>query len=211
MNNDRLSEDGDKAAIRALQKIGLLLESDPDVIESMSWDELQNEILEEGLDKKRPPSSEVFEAWSRTVIRRHCLNRLRHSEVVRKHAESVVQMNCAAKRNSIPIERSVVPTPEDELIEKEEKRKWAFLASEIHDKVRQVIAEDVIASRWSQGQALQEIACEVDQPLSTVYRKLHQIQRAVLKAIAIEVTEENRVLIREGLRELFANSLQPPL
>lgn len=65
MSNNRWIENIPEEAVKELQKISLLLESDPELIDSMSSDELRNEMREIGLDFHKPlmliPSSkDVF-------------------------------------------------------------------------------------------------------------------------------------------------------
>jgi hypothetical protein len=63
MSNNRWIENIPEEAVKELQNISLLLESDPELIDSMSSDELRNEICEIGLDFHKPlmlfPSSKI--------------------------------------------------------------------------------------------------------------------------------------------------------
>ncbi|HKR13058.1 MAG TPA: hypothetical protein VJT15_13445 [Pyrinomonadaceae bacterium] len=147
--------------------------------------------------------------WIYRVGENYCLNFHKHSKVVKRHEEAVGHSAIAGKRNSIPIAISGSSTPEEVLIEKEETPVWEQRMLDTRARVRRVLTEDVIiASRWGKGQKPQDIALEINKSPATVYRKLAMMQKAVIDEIGLIETEENKALIKEGLRELFANSLE---
>jgi DNA-directed RNA polymerase specialized sigma24 family protein len=147
--------------------------------------------------------------WLYKVGENHCENLHKHSKVVKRHEEFVGHTAIAGKRNSIPIALSGSSTPEEDLIEKKEAPIWEKRILDTRARVRRVLTEDiVIASRWAKGQKPQDIAVEINKSAATVYRKLAMMQKAVIEEIGLIETEENKRLIKEGLRELFANSLE---
>lgn len=152
---------------------------------------------------------EALPAWSFRVVENHCKNVFKHSKVVKRHEDFVEHVNSGGKRNSIPVAKSAALNPEEQLIEKEEEPIWDARMLETRAKVRRIIIEDVIiASSWGKGQRPEVIAEEIHKSVATVYRKLGAIQKAVIEEIGLEETDENKGLIKEGLRELFVNSLQ---
>lgn len=156
------------------------------------------------------PLSSCLEAWSTRVVDNHGKNVLKHEKVVKKHEAFVEHINSGGKRNSIPIQKSAVPTPEEELIQKEEQPIWGSRKLKMREKVRKIITEDVIiAYLWGIGQKPEQIARDLNKPVKTIYRKLSAMQKAVLEEIGIEENDENKAIVRDGLRETFANSLRP--
>lgn len=152
---------------------------------------------------------EALAGWLFRVGENYCKNVYKHSRVVKRHEEYVEHLNIAGRRNSIPVAISSSSTPEDDLIEKEEEPIWNERMSEIREKVRRIVLEDaIIASRWGKGEKPETIAKEIQKSPATVYRKLAMMQKAVIEEIGLIETVENKTLIKEGLRELFANSLQ---
>lgn len=152
---------------------------------------------------------EALAGWLFRVGENYCKNVYKHSRVVKRHEEYVEHLHSAGKRNSIPVPISASSTPEDDLIEKEERPIWDERMSETRAKVRRIILEDpIIASRWGKGQKPEIIAEEIQKSVATVYRKLGIMQKAVIEEVGLIETEENKALIKEGLRELFANSLE---
>lgn len=147
--------------------------------------------------------------WLYKVGENYCKNFYKHSKVVKRHEEFVSHTVIAGKRNSIPIAISGSSTPEEELIEKEEAPLWETRKLDTRARVRRVLTEEIIiASRWGKGQKPRDIAVEINKSAATVYRKLAMMQKAVIEEIGLSETEENKAVIKEGLRELFANSLE---
>jgi hypothetical protein len=152
---------------------------------------------------------EALAGWLLKVGENYCKNLYKHSRVVKRHEEYVEHLNIAGRRNSIPVAISSASTPEDELIEKEEQPIWDERMSEIRRKVRRIVLEDaIIASLWGKGEKPETIAKEIQKSPATVYRKLAMMQKAVIEEVGLIETVENKTLIKEGLRELFANALE---
>ena len=172
-------------------------------------EKIRSEIHTISNPNNRPVSSSL-EAWSTKVVENHGKNILKHEKVVKKHESLIEHIHTVGKRNSIPIQKSSVPTPEEELIEKEEQPIWDSRKLEMRDKVRKVITEDVIiAYRWGIGQKPEQIARDLNIPVKTIYRRLSHMQKAVIEKIGIEENDENKAMVRAGLRQSFANSLRP--
>jgi hypothetical protein len=152
---------------------------------------------------------EALAGWLFRVGENYCKNLYKHSRVIKRHEEYIEHLNIAGKRNSIPVVISASSTPEDELIQKEEKPIWDERMSEIRARVRRIIMEDVIiASGWGKGEKPEIIAEEIQKSVATVYRKLAIMQKAVIDEIGLIETDQNKSIIKEGLRELFVNSLE---
>jgi hypothetical protein len=152
---------------------------------------------------------DCIEAWSRTVLEHRSINLLKHLKVVKRHEEYVGHLNSCGKRNSIAVLKSNVPTPEEELLAKEEKPIWNSRMTDTRSTVRRIITEDlIIAYRWGRGDKPEQIAEDIHKSVKTVYRKLGNMQKAIIEEIGISETRENKPIIKEGLRELFASSLQ---
>ena len=173
----------------------------------------QESIMDWLIDKLRDEIHTVTNAkalpgWLFRVGDNYCKNLYKHSKVIKRHEEYVEHMRIAGKRNSVPIAVSGSPTPEEHLIEKEEQAIQDARMLEIRAAVRRIIMEDVIiASEWGKGNKPEVIASQISKSVATVYRKLGIMQKAVIDEIGVIETEENKGLIKDGLRELFANSL----
>jgi hypothetical protein len=152
---------------------------------------------------------EALAGWLFRVGENYCKNVYKHSRVVKRHEQYVEHLNSGGKRNSILVTISASSTPEEDLIEKEEKPIWDERMSQIRAKVRRIIMEDVIiASRWGAGEKPEVIAKEIQKSVATVYRKLGIMQKTVIDEIGLIETEMDKSLVKEGLRELFANSVE---
>jgi DNA-directed RNA polymerase specialized sigma24 family protein len=174
----------------------------PEHIKDCLEDKLRDEIHTVSNPKALP-------GWLYKIGENHCRNVHKHSKVVKRHEEFVGHTSIVGKRNSVPIAISGSSTPEEELIEKEEAPIWEQRMLDTRARVRRVLTEDVIiASHWGRGLKPQDIALEINKSTATVYRKLAILQKAVIEEIGLIETEENKGLIKEGLRELFANSLE---
>lgn len=161
------------------------------------------------IDTSKEDWEELLSRWCQTVTKHCALNILRHqNETEKKHEDIVTHLNSKGKRNSRPVLTSHVPTPEEELLNKEKEELWKARSNDIRDKVLRAIMEDVtIAGLWSKGYKGIEIAKILNKPKSTVQGKLKKIQKAVIAEIGIIPSEDNKALIKAGLRELIANSL----
>lgn len=155
--------------------------------------------------------SDCLECWSRTVVANFSKNQLKHNKVVKKHELFVQSLNTKCKRDSLPIWESVVETPEEQLLQKEEGIIWESRLQETRAIALRVVSslqpEDRrITYLWSQGLKPEEIARETQKSPQTVYRRLKAIQKTVAAQIGIEQTDELKPLLK-GLRELFSHSL----
>jgi len=208
-----------KAAFDAVNKL-LLTPSSIDMIArisnalanqfSLNQDDLA-EILTDKLCSEIHTVSnpEALAGWLFRIGENYCKNLYKHSRVVKRHEKYIEHLNSAGKRNSIPVTISASSTPEDDLIAKEEKPIWDERMSQMRAKVRRIIMEDVtIASRWGKGERPEVIAEEIQKSVATVYRKLGLMQKAVIEEIGLIETEIDKALIKEGLRELFASSVE---
>jgi hypothetical protein len=174
----------------------------PEHIKDWLEDKLRDEI-------HTVSNPKALAGWLYKVGENYCKSFHKHSKVVKRHEEFVGHTAIVGKRNSIPIAISGSSTPEEDLIEKEEAPIWEQRILDTRARVRRILTEDVvIASRWGKGQKPQDIAIEINKSAATVYRKLAMMQKAVIEEIGLIETEENKALIKEGLRELFANSLE---
>lgn len=152
---------------------------------------------------------ESFNRWCRTVAGNHARNILKHRKTEKKYEDLVIHLNSDGKRNSHRIYRSDVRTPEQELSIREDAPIWEVRADDIRERVRRVIIEDVvIADLWSRGYTPPQIAKLLKKHPKTVYGKLEKLHKLVIRELGITVTKSNRVIIREGLRELFSNCLR---
>lgn len=177
-------------------------QTSPEHIKDCLEDKLRDEI-------HTVSNPKALAGWLYKIGENHCRNLHKHSKVVKRHEEFVGHTAIVGKRNSIPIAISGSSTPEEDLIEKEEAPIWEQRILDTRARVRRILTEDVvIASRWGRGQKPQDIAIEINKSAATVYRKLAMMQKAVIEEIGLIETEENKGLIKEGLRELFANSLE---
>lgn len=180
---------------------------DPEDIKDRLTDKLRTKIhtLKNPNNK---PLLECLAAWLHTIAEHYCDNVLKHLKVEEKHRQYIEHLNSGGKHNGVPLFRTSMLTPEDELIEKEEKANWESRAIPIRERVRRIVLEDyIIARRWADGEDPTEIAADIGKSPKTVYRKLGKMQKTVIKEIGIAETRENKPLIREGMRELFASSL----
>lgn len=174
----------------------------PDDLAEILTDKLYSEI-------HTVSNPEALAGWLFRVGENYCKNLHKHARVVKRHEKYVEHLNTASRRNSIPVAISGSSTPEDDLIEQEEQPIWNERMSEIRERVRRIIMEDaIIASRWGKGERPETIAKGIQKSAATVYRKLGILQKAVIEEIGLIETEENKGVIKEGLRELFANSLE---
>jgi DNA-binding NtrC family response regulator len=154
------------------------------------------------------PLLECLAAWLHTIADHYCENTLKHFKVEERHRQYVEHAHSSGRHNGVPLLRTSVPTPEDDLIEKEEQSMWESRALPIRETVRRIVLEEfIIADLWAHGEEPKEIAEEIHKSTKTVYRKLRKMQKSVIKEIGIQETRDNKPLIREGMRELFASSL----
>lgn len=176
--------------------------TDPEHIKDWLEDKLRDEV-------HTVSNPKALAGWLYKVGENHCKNLYKHSKVVKRHEEAVGHTAIIGKRNSMPIAISGSLTPEEDLIEKEAAPVWEKRILDTRARVRRLLIEDVIiASRWGKGQGPKNIAVEINKSPATVYRKLAMMQKAVIDEIGVIETDENKSLIKEGLRELFANSLE---
>lgn len=157
--------------------------------------------------------SECLHGWLSISTERYCLNKDRHEKVVQRHEDAVTHDHTSCKRNLVPVLRSAVPTPEEELLEKEAEEKRESQTQDIRARVRRVIMsyspEHVtMAYLWGNKIEAKDIAELLQKPVKTVYGRLEKMQKAVIQEIGFVKTKENRDLLKEGLKQLFASSLQ---
>jgi RNA polymerase sigma factor (sigma-70 family) len=158
------------------------------------------------------PLCECIHSWIYHAAYNYCLNVQRHVKVVRKHEEQAKHELTSGKINSVPILKSAVPTPEDQLLEKEAEEERESRTTDIRVRVRGVVMsyapQDVsIVYLWGTGLTLQQIAARTNIPLATVSRRLKKVQKAITAELEFDSALENKVL-KEGLRQLIASSLQ---
>ena len=155
------------------------------------------------------PLLECLAAWLHKIAEHCSENKIKHLKVEERHRQSVEHAHSNGRLNGIQLLSTSVPTPEDDLIEKEERMLMESRAVPIRETVRRIVLEDyIIADRWARGEEPREIAEEIHKSTKTVYRKLRKMQKSIVKEVGIQETRDNKPLIREGMRELFASSLQ---
>jgi hypothetical protein len=166
------------------------------------------------INTANPDWEELLSRWCRSVVNKHGLNILNHhSETKKKHEDLVMHLNTKGKRNSRRMLKSDVPTPEDELSIKEEEPIWEARAEDIRAKTRPLISEDEAVELWSKGCKPKHIAEILKKSPKTIYDRLSKKHKAVIQEIGFiepEKDKKNKALIKEGLRELYANSLEQP-
>lgn len=162
------------------------------------------------INTAEPDWLEQLSRWCQTVVEHRGLNILKHRKLTEKnHEDLVTHLNSAGKRNQRRVLKSDIPTPEAELSQKEQVRLWQARAIDIRARVLGVITEDiVIAKLWIQGHNAKEIAKMLDKPAKTVYGKIGKMHKAVVQEIGFTPSDENKGLMKPGLRELIANSLE---
>jgi len=158
-----------------------------------------------------PDWEEQLSRWCRSVARKHGLNILNHrSDTEKKYEDLTIHLNSKGKQNSHRMLRSDIPTPEDELSMKEEAPIWEARAEDARARTRALISEDPVAYLWSKGYKPRQIAALLNKSPKTIYGRLSRLHKAVIQEIGFTESAENKALIKEGLRELYANSLEPP-
>ena len=153
---------------------------------------------------------ELLSRWCITVTENRGLNILKHKKSTEKnHEELVTHLNSTGKRNQRRVLKTDTPTPEEVLSQKEQARVWQTRVIDLRDRVRGVITEDVvIAKLWIEGYEAKEIARILNKPAKTVYGKIGKMHKAVVQEIGFTPSEDNKGLMKPGLRQLIASSLE---
>ena len=120
-----------------------------------------------------------FIGWLNTTASNGRKNIYRHKDVENAYLEkSSVQPPGDTKRNGrLWVQSTSVLTPEQELLDKERQRQLA-------DIVRRVLGKfpPDIVEKWAMEKTPKEIAEETGKPISTVYRVLGNMEKAIVKA-----------------------------
>lgn len=153
---------------------------------------------------------ELLSRWCMTVTEHRALNILKHRKLTEKnHEDRVTHLNSTGKRNQQRMLKTDVPTPEEQLSQKEEARLWQARAIDLRARVLGVITEDiVIAKLWIEGYTAKEIAKILNKPAKTVGGKIAKLQKAVVQEIGFIPSAGSKGLMKPGLRQLIANSLE---
>jgi hypothetical protein len=154
-----------------------------------------------------PEWPELLRRWCRSVAGKYGLNILRRREPEKKYEDLETHLNSNGKRNSKPVFKPDIPTPEDELSQKEQETIWEARSEDIHARTCSLIATDDVANLWSQDYTPKQIAALLKKSPKTIYGRLKKKQKEVMKAIGLKESAENKAIIKKGLRELYANSL----
>jgi hypothetical protein len=160
------------------------------------------------IDTTDPEWRELLSRWCRAVAGKHGLNIVKRREAERKHEDLITHLNSIGKRNSRRVFKSDIPTPEDEVSQKEEELIWEARAEDIHARTRRLISTDPSSSLWGQGYKPKQIAEILKKSPKTIYGKLKKKQKAVMEEIGLTESDENKAILKKGLRELYANSLE---
>ena len=198
--------------------LGREFELPPEDIRLFIIDELFSEIHTVTNPNHRSPC-ECLYAWTHKGAFYHCINETRHLKVVKRYEEAIMHQRRSGKLNSVSILRSASTSPLDQLLEKEEEHERESQTLEVRARVRRIVTSYphdhiTIAYLWGNlSMAPKRIAAEIQTPVGTVYGRLESMQKAVIKEIgieeiAVEETAENRSMVKEGLRQLFASSLE---
>jgi len=153
---------------------------------------------------------ELLSRWCMTVVENRALNILKHKKCTEKnHEDRFTHVNSTGKRNQQRMVKTDIPTPEDLLSQKEEARLWQARAVDLRARVLGVITEDiVIAKLWIERYTAKEIAQILNKPAKTVSGKISKLQRAMIQEIGFIPSKDNKGLMKPGLRQLIANSLE---
>jgi hypothetical protein len=66
----------------------------------------------------------------------------------------------------------------------------------------------VIAKLWIEGYTPKEIAKILNKPAKTVYGKIGKMHKAVVQEIGFTPSDDNKGLLKPGLRQLISKSLE---
>lgn len=159
------------------------------------------------------PWCPLLKAWCRKVAKNRSLKLIRHRKVEQKHRDSVtnecIQFIRNGKRMIAPCANTL--SPEEELMDQEQRlleqrRKWA-LASIARQVVNSFPPKKAkIGRRWLAGKSTKQIIQETDQPGSTVYRILKEIQQAIVEEIGAREILNEQPGLAAGLQKLVARA-----
>jgi DNA-directed RNA polymerase specialized sigma24 family protein len=110
--------------------------------------------------------------WLYVTAKNYCLNAIKHQN----------EETRALKNN--PLLPSQPPTPEQQLIDKEQEESQEARLQRLRMVTRSFPPE--IVSRWARGESPRKIAQETGKPIATIYRLLTAMQRTVTHELTIE-------------------------
>ena len=108
--------------------------------------------------------------YCHTVARNYCLNQIRHNNVVRDYSHDQTKTRESRKRGGKPmVDFTTVPTPEQEL--------------QIQEALQRATAPfpTWLVEGWRDGKSASELSEGTGRSLKTVYRKLKELQKAIIK------------------------------
>jgi RNA polymerase sigma factor (sigma-70 family) len=145
------------------------------------------QIMVDGIYKYPDKISEALnkESWFYEIAKNYCLNEIRHQKVVSSGAKKIKrQQQSGTKINSRPlIQSTLVTTPEQELLEKEHeilKKEQGIRLQEAVQKVSKRFPKWLVDG-WTDGNSAKEISETSNKSLATVYRRLKDMQKAIIK------------------------------
>jgi hypothetical protein len=193
---------------QSAQKVAIHLNIDEAALATFLTDKLPSYLA--NINTADADWLELLSRWCMTVVENRALNILKHRKCTEKnHEDLITHLNSTGKRNQRRVLKTDTPTPEEVLSQKEEARAWQARAIDLRDRVRGVLTEDVvIAKLWIEGYTPKEIAKILNKPAKTVYGKIGKMHKAVVQEIGFTPSDDNKGLLKPGLRQLISKSLE---
>lgn len=122
----------------------------------------------------------ALDQWLNRAAKNYCLNEIRRSNRERAYINESEHAKHGSKklRGHTILQSTSVPTPEQELADKERRLLFEEALRKASNKIPFVIADG-----WIEGKSPREIAQKTGIPLSTVYRLLKNFQKALVKEV----------------------------
>ena len=176
--------------------------------------------------KKKEDSSwrESLEAWSYVVVENRCRNKYAHAKVVRRYEDDYLHAHTTIRnRKRVVDPMSERPSVQDELEKLELEKEYNAIQRIVRKTVRESSPKDrAIILLWSEWLTVQQIEAKMGIPYQSVSNRQKHILRSMVtkilrlrdaKAEALDMGKflKGRPELRDGFRNLIANSLDEPL
>lgn len=127
--------------------------------------------------------------WLYTIAKHYCLNEIQHERLeTARHDKIMDQSREATRLGGKPLVQSTPElTPEQVLLQIEQEEEEDRVRRERLERLRKAITPfpKWLVEGWSLGKTPKEMAQETGVPLSTIYRNLKNMQKAIIKEFGV--------------------------
>lgn len=171
-------------------------------VDSAEVRDFVSEKLRDKIDTLRNPHNrpwrDCLRVWCYTVAKNHAQHTVRRNRAFKQSYRNSIEhenTQLIRDRKRMTALYSPLPSQEDEIEQKEREFQRVLLQAKLEQSFRQVFdsftpEDKLLLSQWAEGKTSAQISGELEMPISTVYRRLRKLQKAIVEGTLKAKPEE---------------------